>query len=619
MNIVVNFFREIRVRLEALSSKIKQSRVQQSLMGAGALVHSLIILWPILKSPFSGDDTFDSMIPMQVHYSGQTNWSYIYNYVSNWSTNEGRFFPVASITGFFSHYLFTARDSYKIVQLLVVLVALSLFVVFVARLFKNFYTGILAVIILNTCLQMRVQYDPLFQFSLQQPFLITILSGSFSLFVSGIRKINGWKLIAASLLYLFAMLTYESALLLWPVFVLLLIIEKPKSYWRALLISAAPAVLVAVNLLRLRSKVSVTSAGYTSNFEIMRLAKTFVKQAVGSVPISYSELQKPAFLESFPAHLNTSSFWWLVAIGISIVLVLALLPKVSSSGHKVNLGAALIGLLLWVVPALVVAQTVRWQNELVLGNAYITWLQGSLGFTLIVVALLLECKTLILKCPRSISIFSVFTFALMVAIGSSSVVTNNPRAVAQFNPGYLWPRETFESAIKAGVFNEVSPRQPVLALGAEWWLNAPFVYWWGGPKIQRMDSQRSVAEWSLCVSDPITCLGRGGYSYVVSTNGYDLSGSRTVMVGHAKAMAGVNGLISRAVLSAPRIFIDYPSKSSSIEDSKLRCLGWGKMQILKTYQSVEAEDLKIIEARKESCLLKFGSRILVDAYQFSPN
>lgn len=238
------------------------------------------------------------------------------------------------------------------------------------------------------------------------------------------------------------MLTYESALLLWPVFVLLLIIEKPKSYWRALLISAAPAVLVAVNLLRLRSKVSVTSAGYTSNFEIMRLAKTFVKQAVGSVPISYSELQKPAFLESFPAHLNTSSFWWLVAIGISIVLVLALLPKVSSSGHKVNLGAALIGLLLWVVPALVVAQTVRWQNELVLGNAYITWLQGSLGFTLIVVALLLECKTLILKCPRSISIFSVFTFALMVAIGSSSVVTNNPRAVAQFNPGYLWPRET---------------------------------------------------------------------------------------------------------------------------------------------------------------------------------
>ncbi len=588
-------------------------------MAAGALVHSLIILWPILGSPFSGDDTFDSMIPMQLHYSGQNNWSYIDSYVSNWSRNEGRFFPVAAVIGFFSHYLFTGRVDYKIVQLLAVLVALLLFAVFAAKLFKNFYAGILAAIILNTCLQMRVQYDPLFQFSLQQPFLVTVISGSFLLFVSGIRKVNDWKLVAASFLYVLAMLTYESVLLLWPIFVLLLIIEKPKRYWKALLFSAVPAFLVVVNLLRLRSKVSVTSAGYTSNFEITRLAKTFVKQAVGSVPISYSELRKPAFLQSFPAHLDTDSFWWLVAVGTSIVLVLTILSKVASSGHRVNFSVVLIGLLLWFVPALVVAQTVRWQKELVLGNAYITWLQGSLGFTLIVVALLLECKTLILKWHRGFSIFLVSIFALLVAIGTSSVVTNNPRAVAQFNPGYLWPREAFESAIKAGVFNEISAQQPVLALGAEWWLNAPFVYWWGGPKLERMDSQRSVAEWGSCVSDPITCLERGGYSYVVSTYGHDLSGSRTVMVGQAKAMAGVNGLISQVVLSAPRIFIYYPSKSLSIEESKLRCLGWGGMQILKTYPLVEAEDIKIIEARKESCLLKFGSRVLFDAYQFNPN
>ena len=68
--------------------------------------HTLIVLWPILGSAFSADDTFDSMVPMQLQYSGQSNWSFINGYTSNWSRTEGRFFPIAVIIGFYSHFFF---------------------------------------------------------------------------------------------------------------------------------------------------------------------------------------------------------------------------------------------------------------------------------------------------------------------------------------------------------------------------------------------------------------------------------------------------------------------------------------------------------------------------------
>ena len=596
-----------------------REKLLKFMLGVAVTISTTIILWPILRSPFSGDDTFDSMIPMQLRFSGQSKWSYISSYVSNWSNNEGRFFPMAAVTGVTSHSLFTGRTEYKIVQLIVVLISLFTFALFVSKLFKNVFAGIFAVLVISTCLQMRAQYDPLFQCSLQQPFLMTVISGSLLFFVYGLRSQGNWKLLISATLYLVALLTYESSLLIWPIFLLLTLIERPRGLVKPAIISVAPAVVVGLNLLRLRSKVTTTSAGYTSNFEFATLAKTFAKQAIGSLPMSYSELKTPPFLQSFPDHLHFGSIWWLVSVGISVVLVFLLLPRVVSINHKLNIGVVLCGLVLWFMPALVVAQTVRWQSEVVLGNAYITWFQGSFGFTLIVIGILLECRIFLSKLPKALSICGISLFAILIGVATSSVVTNNSRAVAQFNPGYLWPRETFESAIKSGVFNEVTPKDPVLALGAEWWLNAPFVSWWGGPRIEQMDSQRAEAQWGACVSDPATCLERQGYTAVVATNGSDLSGLRVVMVGRVKNLAGSVGVITSAVIMSPRVFIDYPNSSPSVMVSQQRCLAWSKEKILQLKGSFEAGDAEVLDAKKESCLIRFGSGIALDVYQFNPN
>ena len=293
--------------LRQIPMMIQKSTLLRCAVLTGAFIHSLIILWPILASPFSGDDTFDSMVPMQLQYSGQSSWNFIGNYVSNWSEKEGRFFPAAAVTGVFGHYFFTERFEYKVAQLVVVLIALAVFAIFVSKLFKNFFAGIFAVVVLNTCLQMHIQYDPLFQFSLQQPFLMTVISGSLLFFVSGMRSQRTLQLLCAAVLYLVALLTYESSLLIWPMFIFLIFIERPRNILKPAIIIATPAIIVGLNLVRLRSKVTTTSAGYTSNFELVRLSKTFAKQVIGSLPMSYSELNTPSFLQAFPEHLNFGS------------------------------------------------------------------------------------------------------------------------------------------------------------------------------------------------------------------------------------------------------------------------------------------------------------------------
>ena len=67
---------DLRVAFEKLLELGRSHReILRSLpLVLGAYLHSLLITWPILGSAFSGDDTFDSMVPMKLKYSGQSTW-----------------------------------------------------------------------------------------------------------------------------------------------------------------------------------------------------------------------------------------------------------------------------------------------------------------------------------------------------------------------------------------------------------------------------------------------------------------------------------------------------------------------------------------------------------------
>lgn len=612
-------FEKLQLRFGAIVIHGKTHNVisKNYLLVIGTFIHSLLILWPILGSAFSADDTFDSMVPMQLRFTGQSTWSFISQYTSNWVRNEGRFFPGAATIGVFSHYFFTERFEYKIVQLIFVLAAVACFGIFVSKLFRSIGCGVVAVLILNTSLQMRVQYDALSQFSLQQPSVMILLFSSLILYLSGLRTFSKSKLFLAAIVYLMVLLTYETTLLLWPVFPLILLMERPKKYRFALSSTLLFPTIIALNLLRLRSNVVDNTSGYESNLSGVVLVKTFLKQAIGSIPMSYSEIRPPGFLESFPRHMHLGSIPWLTAVGLSIFVLSGALRLFKTLGHRQNILIVLIGFVMWAMPALVVAQTARWQQELTLGNTYITVFQSSFGFVLVVVGLISEAKLLLFNSHRVFNLALGLFLIATTAVSTSSVITNNSRAVAQFNPGYLWPRESFEGSIRGGVFGDVPTGAKVLALSSEWWFNAPFVLWFGGPKLTSLDSPMNTVEWGDCISTADTCLDRRGYSYVMTTYGRFPSEPRVVMVGKAVKMTGRDGLIKGIQLNSPRIFIDYPTKSNSLGESNSRCLGWGKDRMGHVNGAVDDVDITVLKFNTSSCLLGFSDRVSFNPYEFT--
>ena len=575
------------------------------------------ILWPIIQSPFSADDTFDSFIPMQMRYLGTSYWHTVWSISENWSTTQGRFFPGAVAIGVLSHVLFPGREEYKIVQFCFAMLALFMFTLFVKVLTKNIHSSLLAVLLVIVSLQFRVQYDGLFQFSLQQPSIMILLFLSAICFILGLRN-NQWQYILMSaILYLGVMLVYETMMLFWPLFALLILIERPKRQWLYLFSSAVMPSLVALNLLRLRQVATGTTAGYTSNFSFGPLSQTFVKQSVGTLPLSYSSIRPPNFLLTFPSYLDVSSpKWWFVALCIVIVTVISLSHLPSLNQRTIGC-MALLGLLVWLVPALVVAQTTRWQEELTLGNTYITSFQGVFGFSILLLAGCLLVTQHHLKIPKAI-LTSLFTaMVLLIVLAGSSVLGNNSRVIEQYKPGYLWPRDSFESSIEDGVFGNVSKDSKVLALTAEWWFNAPLVSWFGGPMLASLDSPMNTAEWADCISSSETCLSRRGYSYVMNTYGRFPNEPRVVLVGRAENMTGTNGDIKGIRLNSPRIFIDYPTKSNSLIESESRCLGWGKDRVGNVTGAVDDVDVTVLKLDEFSCLLDFSEKVSFNPYQFT--
>lgn len=587
------------------------------LLSAMTLLTAFAVLWPIIQSPFSADDTFDSFIPMQMRFSGTTYWHTVRSISENWSTTQGRFFPGAVAIGVLSHVLFPGREEYKIAQLCFVMLALFMFAFFVKVLTKNIYASLLAVLIVIVSLQFRAQYDGLFQFSLQQPSIIILFFLSATCFVIGLRN-NQWRYILLSaFLFLGVMLVYETTLLFWPLFALVVFIERPKRKWWYLSSSAVMPFLVALNLLRLRQAATGTTDGYTSNFAFEPLSLTFLRQSIGTLPLSYSSIRPPKFLETFPSYIDISSpKWWLVTVCIVIVAVSSLthLPNL----NQTTIGCmALLGLLIWFVPALVVAQTTRWQEELTLGNTYITSFQGVFGFSILLLAGCLLVREHHLEIPKAV-LTSLFTaFVLLIVLAGSSVLGNNSRVIEQFKPGYLWPRESFESSIRVGVFGNVPKDSKVLALTAEWWFNAPLVSWFGGPKLTSIDSPMNTAEWADCVSISETCLSRRGYSYVMNTYGRFPNEPRVVLVGRAEKMTGIDGEIKAIRLNSPRIFIDYPTKSNSLIESESRCLGWGKDRVGNVNGAVDDADVTVLKFDISSCLLGFSDKVSFNPYQFT--
>jgi hypothetical protein len=274
---------------------------------------------------------------------------------------------------------FPSRFTYKLFVAGLVLLLIALAALTAASLSTSAAAPV-AVAALTAGIHLRDFFDGVDSFSGILPFTIGATLACLLLLI----RTRGWVgTTVATLLWSGVLLTYEVAILLVPT-LCVLIFWTTRRWLRALPI-LVPAVVVSGLVLVLRAQVtSFVGNAYRINLEPDRVVVTYVKQAAGALPWSAQWFPGSAARMSFdPGLLGLA----LVLVAIPVACLLTLVARQSIGVSRDGLlRLALLGASMWLLPPILVAVSLGWQNELPPGQAYVSVVWGYVGVAMLATA-----------------------------------------------------------------------------------------------------------------------------------------------------------------------------------------------------------------------------------------
>lgn len=300
----------------------------------------------------------------------------------------GRFYPFA----FYSYYFFDfiqSRLIYKIIILLTTVIDALLIYKIIKKILDE-KTAIISLIIFPLFCTLSATYiPPLYS----QHMLIQIMFAecllALYLTISYMEEGKIWKIVIASLLYAFALCTYEISFTFIFLFVLIYFyFNKSNSIWPIYFVFIS---ITTVNIfLRLFMVERISHTKVNLNFIIV--LKTFFSQLTGSFPIiRYFVETKEKGLFIFQIS------WWESLIIFFWCLVTGYIIYHSSLNNKKNQKRNLIfltifGAYLTFAPAALTSLSQAHQGEISLGIGYFTFLISSFGMAVLLSVIIQLCN-----------------------------------------------------------------------------------------------------------------------------------------------------------------------------------------------------------------------------------
>lgn len=346
-------------------------RHRGAVLAAGSAYLAVVSVIPVLTTPYRSDDALNRSVAERFSASGLSFVEFVTEWIGPWVTRDGRFFPGSATWTLAVFTAFTTREQYKALLAALVLTMVVLTATIVATLTRAALAPVVVVALAST-LTLRTWFDGLDTFSGVLPLTVCLTLGSGVLLLRG----RGWpSAVAAALLYGYALVTYEVAILLAPTLCLAVWIVRRR--WTRTLPLVVPTVLVTVGVLVLRARATGSEGNaYRVSLEPWRVAVTYTKQAAAALPLSEQWFPGGAGLHVEPALVALST----VLVGVPAALVLVTLgrSRIDVPGRQLAL-AALLGASCWLLPPLLVAISLGWQNELPRGQGYVSVVWGYVG------------------------------------------------------------------------------------------------------------------------------------------------------------------------------------------------------------------------------------------------
>jgi len=354
-----------------------------------AITIFVVVNWGVWNGSYAADDGPNSLVPYWTKYlngiSGFESWvQQTELWTIGWMNGQGRFFPTAVAVSRGAFIFITSLELYKVAQLLSLVVVVLLIALTISRKLNNPSLIAPSILVSTLLFQVRHDFDPYFAFSFLLPLTMILLL----LLLLLIDKLNwsGFARICLNICLLVVVsflcfTTYEYSILLSPILLLLsldLFSKWTKSKFLSLFtIGVVAGGITLFTFLVLRPRRENKLPSYEFAFNLIPFLKAFFSQLIAPFPFSQ---QLFGTLEiSTPHRLYIFLIIFAILFHFVPFRVGQLMP------FRFNMGLAASGIYLWVIPALLVALTQRWQldNALSPGKAYLPVLFQAVGLSFI--------------------------------------------------------------------------------------------------------------------------------------------------------------------------------------------------------------------------------------------
>ncbi len=392
--------------------------------------------------------------------------------------------------------------------------------------------SLFAMLLIPTLIQFRAYQDPVTGFyGLMQVILAELLFTAYFLLRylhSGRRK----HLILSLLPFTAGLMTYEVCfpfILMIP----LLVLADTRSLKKAIRVSVPYVVIVliclgAIAFVRANIVQETTYAGVAVSLDFGRILQTYTYQLAAALPLSfYAAGQQLAImgttwlapdvlqytLSGFLKALTLADIFILVLTALAIARTIRTAPIRNQETPRLTIFA--LGLSLWLLPAVTIAVSQRYQGQLLPGLGYLPVYLEYFGISLLLSGLgSLLCKKLTTTKSEVFGLLAVVALLVSTAIN----LQNNRKLTDLLNREFLYPRLPGEQALQAGLLSFLPTNSKVIFAN-------PDRYIWEADWNERGLYQEFASIYSPrdLIADGIEPMGKGHFldQYRLQTSGTD--------------------------------------------------------------------------------------------------
>jgi hypothetical protein len=445
-----------------------------------------VFLTPVLNSGYIADDSLNSLVKGTIDLNHQTIFVQVYGKIVYFLQYSGRFVPIAAFYPVIFYFI-TNVFLYKLSILLFTILDIILFCFFIFRLTKIKSVFIIVPLLIPIFIQFRNYHDPILGYNLLLQILFFFILSALLLLQNYFYCNKKIYLFLSAVFFELALLTYEIAFCFILLFLLLILTDgeqksttdKIKLFLVYIIALFIPLIVILSRQFLFKTVVNSYNGTIFSS-EILKCISTFVIQTIGAFPFSYYFFNPGGIFKN--QILDNSQYVLIFVLFIlyfvffyyAAIYLLGEILKMRNE-NRVNYGHLLLwGFALLVLPSFLVSVSQKYQNELVLGWAYLPVFISYFGLLLIVFGLFLylmqnfknfrHIKIILLILALTFSGLTVFNYS------------HNLTVVGYSNMEWFYPRSIIENGIHAGLLNKIPPNSTLIVESYYPWDSTSFYY-----------------------------------------------------------------------------------------------------------------------------------------------